>query len=59
MFINAYIFKLRKPEAEGKENRILSCLAGRRIAAVTDNSGKVKRRILKALSGGQRDFLSE
>jgi len=30
-----------------------------RIAAITDNSGEVKRRILKALGGGQRDFLTE
>jgi tRNA 2-thiocytidine biosynthesis protein TtcA len=31
----------------------------RRIAAITDNSGEVKRRILKALGNGQRDFLIE
>jgi len=31
----------------------------RRIAAITDSNGEVKRRILKALGSGQRDFLSE
>jgi tRNA 2-thiocytidine biosynthesis protein TtcA len=31
----------------------------KRITALTNNSGAVKRRILKALSGGERDFLTE
>jgi tRNA 2-thiocytidine biosynthesis protein TtcA len=31
----------------------------RRIAGITDSNGEVKRRILKALGSGQRDFLIE
>ena len=35
------------------------CDMRERITALTGNSGAVKRRILKALSGGERDFLTE